>query len=206
MNQILTLFTLLAFNLAITSASDEYEAVLDTIKQGYQDSLNKLSDEQRNGLRQFKLILSKTSKVEVDNPLTPIPDEVLAKKVVKYLEQKLGSYPTGLEQEHKFLSDCDKYLAEPCENLRSSFKLSMAFYYARFGDKNFVNLVKSDRDSYDQLETAGVCETLLKATDKICAKSFNYMVNHKSAGVFKFNPFRKNNNQGNLKKFPGFLQ
>lgn len=194
MNLILTLSAILIFNLAIVCALDENKAVLDVIKKGYQDSLTKLSDEQRNDLKQFKSILSKTSKV--DNPMTKISDDVLVKKVVKYLEQKVGSYPVSPERETKFMFDCDKYLAGPCESLRSSFKMSMALYYAQFGDKKFVNSVKSDRASYDQLETAGVCETLLKATDQICSKSFNYMTKHQvsrgkqvvAAFFEKFNP------------------
>lgn len=185
MNRVITIFALIAsVYLGVVSASDEYKAVLDIIKQGYEDSLTKLTDGQRNDLREFKQILSKTSKVSVDDPMVQISDDVLVKKINKYLEQKVGSYQEGAERETKFMGDCNKYLAEPCEQLRSSFKLSMALYYARFSNKKFVDMVKSERESYDQLETAGICETLLKATDKICTKSFNHLANHKSSKAF----------------------
>lgn len=185
MNQVILLFTLLTFYAAIVSASSEYAAVLEDINSAYKESLTKITDEQRNDLNLFKSIVSKASGYNVENHTSKISDEALVKKVVKYLEQKVGSYPAGSERENKFLADCDKYLAEPCEKLRVTFRQSMALYFARYEDKAFVKLVKDNKGPYDQLETAGVCETILKATQSVCAKSATYFANHKSSFLGK---------------------
>lgn len=169
---------------AMSSGADlQQKALLDVIERGYQDSLLNLTEEQIIDLNYFKHLLSQSKHVTVDDPLVKISDEVFVKRIVKFLDLKAGPYPETLKREEnqdKFVNDYNKYLANPCEKLRNSFKLSMALYYSKIKDKDYVRLVKQNPRQYNLLETAGVCETLLKFTDSICIKSFQYLVKKKS--------------------------
>lgn len=167
-----------------TSAEFETETVLKIIKKSYEDSLSKLSEQQRNDLHKFKEILSKSKKVAVYHPFSEVPDKVLIKSVMKYLEQKLGpKHEIYSIQEDQFINECDQYLINPCETLRSCYKLSMALYYARLQDstpnEDFIDEVLKDSERYNLLETAGVCQILTKTTNFICAKTFKYRVERK---------------------------
>lgn len=184
MNKILIVFGLISTYLVVGLASDQHQAVFNIIKQSYESSLPKLTGEQRNNLKQFKLILSKDKKAYVEDPFAKISDEVLTKAVSKYLKTKAGPYHPDTVREEEFVQDCNDYLVTPCEQLRSYFKLPMVLYYARAQEKDFVATLKTQyAEQYDLLETAGVCETLIKTTSSICTKSFNYMKNKKSSQV-----------------------
>lgn len=181
MNKFLIVFGLISAYLVVALAANQNQAVFAIVKQNHESSLSKLSNDQRSDLKQFKLDLSKVKKVYVEDPFAQIPDEVLTKTVVKYLKTKVGLYQSDAVSEETFVGECNKYLVNPCEALRSSFKLSMALYYARAQDKDFVAALKTQyAKEYDSLETAGVCESLIKTTSSICSKSYNYMVNKKS--------------------------
>lgn len=168
---------------AVLAEDVQQKALLNVIERGYQDSLLNLSQEQIIDLNYFKHLLSQSKHVTVDDPLAKISDEVFVKRIVKFLDIKAGPYPETLEREEnqdKFVNDYNKYLAKPCEKLRNSFKLSMAIYYSRINEQDYVRLVKQHPNQYNLLETAGVCETLLEFTDSICIKSFQYLVKKKS--------------------------
>lgn len=184
MNPNLVLFALMGVYLTIVLADDQRQkAILDIIEQGYQDSVSSLTQEQIIDLNYFKHIVSKSKHVHVDDPLKKIPDQVFAKRIAQFLQLKCGPYPEKLvreEHQDKFVNDYIRYLAEPCEKLRVSFRLSMALYYSKIDERDFVQLVKQNIRSYELLETAGVCETLLKFTDSICLKSYRYLVDKKT--------------------------
>lgn len=155
--------------------SVENQAALDIVKRNYEDSLLKLAGEQVSDLKQFKLILSKDKSVDINDPFQKISDDVLSKNVVKFLVTK----SVDSTSEEKFVSDCEVYLEKPCETLRSIFKVSLVFYYARVYDKD----LKSVPNHYDSLQTAGICDTLVKSTDSICKKSHRYLLEHKKSGL-----------------------
>lgn len=172
MNKILLVIALVNAYIAVTLATTEYNAVIAIIREGYANSEKVLSEQEKIDLDKFKQILGKSKNFDVSDPLCKIPDERLAKYVNKYLNLKAGPYAADTLTAEKFVGDCKKFLIEPCEKLRTSFKLSMALYYARLDDPKFVTILRSLRMEYDALETAGVCETLIKSTSSICEKSY----------------------------------
>lgn len=158
------------------------QAILKLIENGYQDSISKLTQEQIIDLNYFKQLVGDSEHVAVDDPTGKIPDKVFTKRIAQLLNLKGGPYFDKLireENQDKFVNDYIRYLAGPCEKLRTSFKLSMALYYLNIDDKDFVQSAKQNKRSYNLLETAGVCQALLKFTDSICLKSYKYLVDKK---------------------------
>lgn len=160
-------------------ASNQNHAILVIVKQNYENSLSQLTNEQRSDLKQFKLILGKYKHVNINNPLQKVSDDDLSRTIIRYLKNyKVGPYPASLIQD-KFVTDCNKYLVSPCETLRSLSRVSLVLYYARLGNQEFMNLLKREPNLYDMLQTADVCETLVKSTVSICTKSYDYFLKHK---------------------------
>lgn len=179
MNGLFIIFSLASVYVVCSLASDQNHAVLVIVKQNYENSLSQLTEEQRNDLKQFKLLLSKDRHVNINNPLEKVSDDVLSKIIIKYLKTyKVGPYSASSSQD-KFVSDCNQYLVSPCETLRGLFRVSLVLYYARLGNQEFMSSLKREPDQYDTLQTADVCETLVKSTNSICTKSYDYFLKHK---------------------------
>lgn len=167
-----------------TVASLKYDGVLNEFKKSFEAASTKLTDEQKADLNQFKVTLSHAKNIHLDNPFQTIQDEVWTKAITSFLEKRVGGYPADLgeESQEKFFNDYNKHLKEPCETLRSSFKVSLVAYYSRHNDKEFIELIKKDTDTYNLLLTADVCQYLVKMTESINTKSFNYLAKQKKKG------------------------
>lgn len=173
---------LLSIYLCVVS-SYRFEEVLSEIRRNYESSLSKVTEEQREDLIQFKLMVSKGKNVHLNDPFGKIEDQVWTKAITSFLENKNGPYLSNSRREEdqdRFVNHYIKYLHKPCEVLKSSLKYSLSAYYSRHDNKEFVDLLKEDASLYNLLEAADVCECLLEMTDSICLKSYRYLLKQKN--------------------------